>query len=71
MSFNNETKLLAGRRRSEDRRKSASGANTHALERRFEMQRRVLNLDALSVDEWLADHQPKDGFSRQVGIISE
>ena len=66
MSFNNEKKLLADRRRGADRRKLSPGVNTHTFERRLEMQRRVLNLDALSVAEWLADHQSKSGFSRQI-----
>jgi hypothetical protein len=71
MNLNQEKRLLDDRRCCEDRRKSASGPASYPSERRLEMQRRILNLDAMSVDEWLADHQSKRGLSHQITMISQ
>ena len=69
MNLNNEKRMLADRRLREDRRKPASGSASYTSERRFDLQRRILNLDALSIDEWLADHQSKRGLSHQITTI--
>ena len=71
MNLNNEKRMLADRRSREDRRKPASGSAAHATERRFDLQRRILNLDAMSIDEWLADHQSKRGLYHQIAMISQ
>ena len=71
MNLNNEKRLLADRRSREDRRMSASGSASHTAERRLDLQRRILNLDAMSIDEWLADHQSRRGLSHQITTIGQ
>ena len=71
MNLNNEKKLFADRRSREDRRNSASGSSSHTSERRIDLQRRILNLEAMSIDEWLADHRSKGGLSHQITTIGQ
>ena len=63
--------LSNDRRQREERRKLTLGPPEYVLDRRQDVQRRVLDLGALSIEEWLADYPAPSGFRRRMNMITQ
>ncbi len=59
------------RRQREERRKLKLGSTKYALDRRQDIQRRVLDLGTLSIDEWLANHSTTGDLRHKIRMIAE